>query len=52
MLDARAGRATPDSGPGGDKSSHLLALQQPDVQISLGLPSRAGNVTQPGDGKG
>ena len=35
----------------GDGSSHLLVLQQLDVQIAFGLPSNAGDIAQPGRGE-
>src|SRR5215831_19058466 len=38
----------PEAGSGGDGTSHLLVLQQLDVQISLGRPSGAGDVPEPG----
>jgi hypothetical protein len=42
------------AGPGshGDGISHLLVLQQLDVQISLGRPRCAGDVAQPCGGEG
>ena len=36
---------------GSDGSSHLLVLQQPDVQVSLGRPCGAGDVAQPSRSK-
>src|SRR5215472_10238424 len=43
--------AAPGPGSRGDGTSHLLVLQQLDVQISFGRPRRAGDVAQPCGGE-
>jgi hypothetical protein len=48
---AGADQAAPGLGLRGDGTSHLLILQQLDVEISLGRPCRAGDVAQPGGGE-
>src|SRR5262249_50839253 len=45
------GLAAPRPGSRGDGTSHLLVLQQLDVQIFFGRPRRAGAVAQPCGGK-
>ena len=45
------GRAAPGTGLSGDGTSHLLILQQLDVQVSLGRPCAASDVSQPGGRK-
>jgi hypothetical protein len=41
----------PALGSRGDGTSHLLVLQQLDVEISLRRPRRAGDVAQPRSGE-
>src|SRR5215471_3598365 len=43
--------AAPVTGSNGDSSSHLLVLQQSNVQVSFGRPRRASDVAQPGRGE-
>jgi hypothetical protein len=39
-----------DTQVGSDGTSHLLVLQQLDVQVSFGRPRGAGDVPEPGRG--